>query len=52
MSLGDYIVWCPCHRRIKTTEQKDKGLPCDICQQEQHAQEFPKRFEELAKEDR
>ena len=38
-----YIRFCKCNRRILTTEQVEKNLPCELCQKE-HAQKFNEEF--------
>ena len=45
-----YIEFCKCNRLLLTTEQMREKKLCDVCQQEQHAKDFPKRFEELGEE--
>jgi hypothetical protein len=51
MSLGAFIRWCSCGRRILTTRQIQEKKPCDICQKE-HAQTLRERLniEDSAKE--
>ncbi len=51
--MNEYIKWCPdCKGRILTTRQIEENKPCQICQDEQHAQTFKNRLEELNKEEK
>jgi hypothetical protein len=42
--MSDWIRWCKCQRRILTTEQMEKNLPCEICQKEKHVKKFHEKF--------
>ena len=45
--MNDWIKYCECSRYILTTDQMNKNLPCDLCQQEKrHAETFKERFKE------
>jgi hypothetical protein len=44
-----WIEWCKCHRRILTTGQQEKKLPCEICQKE-HAQGLKNRLDKPKEE--
>jgi hypothetical protein len=41
------IEWCRCNRRILTSGQQEKNLPCELCQKE-HAEGFKERVEKAA----
>ena len=46
--MVDWIRYCECSRFILTTDQMNKGLPCQACQDEKkHAESFKERFKEL-----
>lgn len=44
-----WIEWCRCGRRILTSEQQNKKLPCGLCQKE-HAQTLKERLEQAGEE--
>ncbi len=45
-----YNQWCKCQRMLLTTGEIEAGLPCEACQKEEHAKDFPEKFKELGKE--
>ncbi len=50
--MSEWIKWCKCKRLILTTYQMEHNGLCKICQDEQHAQSFKDRIENLQKEEK
>ena len=49
--MNNWIKWCECQRFILTTGQMEKNEPCQLCQNEAHAEGLKNRVMEAQKEE-